>query len=205
MPLAELHDTLLAEFLQRALGVLVRLALVGTCLGEELVGIADELLFCCLRDKVTMRKWEVLLFYLAACQSGAGMTLAYSRQLLQSVFVDAITRRGVYAAQHLCPYRAVADVWLGAMTFDAWGIATDDAYVMEHGGCLNKLPLPYPTAEHLGMGIIYVQSHIGNGTAVYNKNIPKLIGLGIKSFYYRIIINHTYSSLRRIHAMTVPR
>ena len=91
--------------------------------GEELVGIADNLFFQSLWQKVLMRQRKTLL--LDFLQRQAGSRVAFAHPGMSRVSLGA---------QHLRAQHSVAYVRLGAEALDVGSVRLDDAYVVNHGG-----------------------------------------------------------------------
>lgn len=103
-----------------------RLAQVS--LAEKLVGIAHYLLFQTVRSEVTMRQRQLLRLYLGDGEPRPRVAFAHESVAKQSQLV-----------KHLASQNAVAYVGLGAVAVNTRGINPHDAYVVKHGGLMDKL------------------------------------------------------------------
>jgi hypothetical protein len=97
------------------------------CLGEKLVGIANQLFGYCLRKKTLMGEGQLLAYDVFERKAGASMSFTYSG-------VSLVTFR----PHDCCSKYAMADVWLFAMTVDAGGVGHEYADVVKHGGFFHK-------------------------------------------------------------------
>lgn len=138
MPLEETLWAVGTE-LQEAIGGLLRSKdTFGMALGEELVGITDELFLQRLGQVVGRGERQLALFYLLACNTCACMS-----------FADASMTGKAFLTKHTTAYHAVTEVWLVTQTMNARGITPADANVVEHGGLLDKLSVD----AQLGMAV----------------------------------------------------
>ena len=165
-PSTELRHALLAEAGQAAGSLIDSEHTVGVRLGIKLVGIADKLFLERLGHIVGQRQGQLLTFYLQPGEACAGVSLA-----------DARMAREALAAQQLCAQQTVADIVLGARAENAWGVAPADAYVVEHGGLFQKLPV----GTQLRMTAGYRQTTVGDLPTVLQEQQPQVADLGIIS------------------------
>ena len=117
----ESQHPFLAEFRQTALSLLHGFLLVKACLGEKLVGIADQLLFKCLWQKTLMGEGKVLAYDVIERKSGSCMTLAHTGMTLKAL-----------AAQESSAQDAVSYVRLSAVAFYARRIGQEYPKVVKH-------------------------------------------------------------------------
>ena len=141
--MAEAPEPFLSELGEAMLCLTDGLLLLETCLGEELVGIADELFFEGFGQIVLLWQWQVLRNDVLTRQSCSRVALTDPCVALQSL-----------AAQHGCAKYSVTDIGLGAETFDSGRVATDDADIVEHGCLLYELTVE----RHFWVGINYSES-----------------------------------------------
>ena len=127
-PFEEASQSVLAEACYALLSLLKRLLAVGMRLRVELVGIAHEFLLQCLRKEVLMWQRQVLIYYLLPCQSCPGVSLADPRMAWEAL-----------TSHYLTANQAMTQIRLHAMTAYPRSVATEDAYVVEHGRLLHKL------------------------------------------------------------------
>jgi hypothetical protein len=153
----ETEDAVVTELLE-TLGHLKDGGLVvGTRLGVELVGIADELLLEGLRDeealgdKMGRQQRRTVLAGRYGGEACTGMALA-----------DASMTLVALTAQQFAANKAVAQVVLAALAEDAWGVTPADADVVEHGRLLEELHVD----SELGTATDYEQAAVGHLTGM---------------------------------------
>ena len=113
-PLLELHHACMAEFLQRLRSFLDTTHMVGTGLRVELVSIADNLFFQCLR--------------FIARQSGTSMAFCHTGMAGKAL-----------KAEQLTAYWSMLDIRFRTMTMNAGCITLVDANVVQHGSLFHEL------------------------------------------------------------------
>ena len=153
-----------AELHQAALSLLDGFLGGEPCLAEELVGIAYDLFFKRFRKEVLRGQRQVLLLNLVLRDACSGMTLTDTGML-------GIT----FASQQLCSDAPVKDVWLGAVTMDAWRVALEDTDVVEHGSLLDK-PAVY---LQFRVCVDNLQGLEGYAAAVHHEDVLQRILFGV--------------------------
>ena len=100
-------------------------------LGKEFVSVTDDLFLQSLGQQVARwRDGQVLGYNLFSSDSSSRVALTHAAMTVQP-----------HAVEHLSPQNAVQDIWLSAMTMDAWSIGTAHANIMQHSRLLNKLDI----------------------------------------------------------------
>ena len=107
---------------------------------------------------------QVLIYYLLPCQSCPGVSLADPRMAWEAL-----------TSHYLPPNQAMTQIRLRAMTAYPRSVATEDAYVVEHGRLLHKLAVEMK----LRVGVADGECPLDDECGVGKENIPKLVGLGI--------------------------
>jgi hypothetical protein len=80
------------------------------------------------------------------------MTFTYQRMTLPP-----------FLSKNLCTQHPMTDIRFCTETLDAWGIATEDADIMKHGGFLEKFLIK----PQLRMGLCNLQTAVCHLTTVY--------------------------------------
>lgn len=178
-PLQETLETLFSKLSYALLSLLWSFYFLEIGLAVELISIANQLLFQCLRQEVLMRQWQVLPDNLIFGQSRTGMALTHTGM------------SGIAFLPHqLCTQATVTDIRLGAMTGNAGGVTAKDTDVVEHSCLLDKLPVEV----QLGMTVADLQCARCHGTAVNQQDMAQLT-FGRVIFVYDLLIIH----IKRIH------
>ena len=171
-----LEETLWAVFtkLQEAIGGLLRSKdTLGMALGEELVGIADELFLQRLGQVVGEWNRQLPLFYLLACNTCACMS-----------FADAGMTGITFLTQQAAANETVTQVGRVSVTMDAWGVTPADANIVEHGGLFDKLTV----YAQLWMAVTNLQAHIGHLTAMVKQETAKVVVFRVILLYDCLVI-----------------
>ena len=142
-------------------------------LGEELVGIADELFLQRFGQVVGKGEWQLALLYLLACNTCACMS-----------FADSGMTGKAFLTKHTTAYHAVTEVWLVTQTMNARGITPADANIVEHGGLFDKLTV----YAQLWMAVTNLQAYIGHLTAMVKQETAKVVVLRVILLYDFIVI-----------------
>ena len=178
-PLQETLETVLSKLGKALRGLLWRLDFLEIGLAVELISIANQLLFQCLRQEILMWQRQVLTHDLLFGQSRAGMPLAYAGML------------GIAFLTHqLCAQTAVTDIRLCTVTGNAGRVTAKDADVVKHRCLLDKLPVEI----QLGMTVADLQCPRRHSTTVNEQDMAQLI-VGRIVFVYDLLIIH----IKRIH------
>ena len=146
-PTEEPVDSLFTELPKTVGGLFHRLSLSEPGLGKELVGEADDFLLNRLWCEFPVWHGQVLSFDVFQRQSGPCMSFADKRVSWESLFAHQLRSDG-----------AMTDVRLSAETLYGWSIASEDTYVVNHGGLLNKLCV----SMQFGMPLYDLERHIGH-------------------------------------------
>ena len=142
-------------------------------LGEELVGITDELFLKRFGQVVGRGQRQLALLYLLTGNACTGMA-----------FADSGMTGKAFLTKHTTAYHAVTEVWLVTQTMNARGVAPADANIVEHGGLFDKLTV----YAQLWMAVTNLQAYIGHLTAMVKQETAKVIVLGVILLYDCLVI-----------------
>ena len=126
-PAEELLHAFVSELLEALCCLVDSEDAVGTGLGVELVGIADDDFLDADGLIVGGRQGQVLTFYLFDGDACTSMT-----------FADTSVPLVTLLPQQLCSDESVTDVWLRALAEDGGGMTPAYADVVEHSGFLEE-------------------------------------------------------------------
>ena len=139
-PFVELGEGSGTELSEGGTGLVNGLFPVELRLGEELVGVADDLLLEGFGTVVLQGKGEVLLPDVLDGDSCAGVART-----------DTCVAGKAFLQKQFGTEKSVTDVWFRSEALDAVGIAEEDSYVVEHGCLFDEFLVEVP----FGMVLCY--------------------------------------------------
>ena len=132
--------------------------------GEELVGIADKLLFYCLRTEVLLGQRQLFAYDLLHGDTAPGVALCHAGMTRVPLFPEQLGTKV-----------AMLDIMVLTKAVDLWCLAEDDSYVVQHSSLTDELKVD----RELRVAVGYEEGTVAHLKAMRQQDMPELRRVGI--------------------------